>query len=80
MVQDLKNYIFDLDYRITILKNKINIFNYQKILTLNSKEIVLLIDNNKLVIKGNNLVLKKMIDNELLLLGSITYLEVKKDE
>lgn len=80
MLNEVKNYLFDKDYKIIILKDKINIVNYQKIITLEEKKIVVDLYNERVIIKGNNLKLVKMIDEELLISGNLKTLEVEDNE
>ena len=75
----LYNYINDKEFRFTVYENKIHIINLKKIITLEENYISLLSSNKKINIKGNNFILLKLIDNELLIKGNISNIEVLND-
>lgn len=50
-----------------------------KIIVLEENKISLLTNNNKIIIKGNNLVLKKLLDKEILINGKLLNIEVLYD-
>lgn len=67
----LDRYLTDNEYKITITNNYLNIINYQEILDFSNKEISIRHNNGITIIKGNNLVVSKMQDEELLIKGDI---------
>jgi len=69
--ENLSNFLYDLDYFITIYEKNIHIFNYQELLLLNNNEIKLKLNAFKITIKGENLFIKKMLPNEILISGII---------
>jgi len=73
------NYINDKEFKFTVYENKIHIINFNKIITLEDNYISLLSTNKKINIKGLNLVLIKLVDNELLIKGNISNIEVLND-
>ena len=75
----ISNYINDKEFRFTVYDNKIHIINFNKIITLEDNYISLLSISKKINIKGLNLVLLKLVDDELLIKGSITSIEVLND-
>ena len=76
MLDRLNNYINDNEFRFTVYENKIHILNYKKIISLEDNYISLLSTTNKIIIKGNNLVLNRLLDNEMLINGNISIIEV----
>ena len=54
----------------------VNVINYSKIISLEENYISIIANEKKILIKGNNLVLKKILDNELLIKGKINSIEV----
>ena len=76
MIESVRNYIKDLDFRFTVYLDKVNIINYQKIISLEDDKILLLGGNKKITIRGKNLTLSKLLDDEVLILGEITKIEV----
>jgi len=73
----IDNYLNDQEYRIIIEKDYVNINNYIEILDFNSS--IVSIKHNKGItkIKGKDLVVSKMLDNEVLIIGNIKEIEVK---
>ena len=79
MFNYISNYINDKEFRFTVYDNKIHIINFNKIITLEDNYISILSSSKKINIKGLNLVLVKLLDNELLIKGTITSIEVLND-
>lgn len=75
MFKDLREYILENEFKITITKNKINVVNYNKIINLTDTEVSLISDGMKVRIYGNNLLLNKLLDREILLTGKISKVE-----
>ena len=75
MFKDLKEYIGEFEFKITILKDKINIINYDRIINLTDNEVSLIAENTKIRIYGNNLMLNKLLDREILLTGKVSKVE-----
>jgi hypothetical protein len=68
---NLKEYIKDSSFKIHITNNNTYIDNYISIDTLNDNLIILIFDTFKLKIEGNNFIIKKLVDQELLFSGYI---------
>lgn len=79
MLKEINNYINDKEFRINIYKEKINIVNYKNIISLEDNYISVLTDDNKIIINGENLHLIKILENELLIKGTIKKIEVVDD-
>lgn len=71
LIRKIDNYINDKNIKIISTNNYVNITNYNKILDFDSNNIDIELSNYNLLIKGNNLVINKMYDNELLIKGKI---------
>ena len=69
------NFLFDLENFITIYDNTLHVFNYQRLNKLSATEIVLTFENKKVTISGNNLKIKQMTKQELLISGQILKVE-----
>lgn len=79
MLDRLNNYIDDKKFKLIYEENLIDIINYTRLITIENNYVSLYIDNKKIIIKGKKLILKKLLDNELLLNGEVTSLEVVND-
>ncbi len=65
------DFLYDKKYFITMYENYLYIYNFQEIITLTNELIMLSIENFKLKITGNDLKIKKINSNELLIEGNI---------
>ncbi len=75
-INKLRSYILEEEFRINILDNKINIVNYTKIGNITENNIDIYNEETKIIIKGKNLVISKLVDNEMLITGIIKSIEL----
>lgn len=71
MIENLIEYIKDEDYLVGIYKGTTHIFNYIKILDISPNEIFISLKNQKIKLFGENLIVKKLDKNEILIKGKI---------
>lgn len=76
MLKSLKKFIRNDNYLISIWDNYIDINNFTDIVILEDNRIVLLIPNGKIIIKGNDISIKKLFDKEILLTGEFRSIEL----
>ncbi len=72
----IKEFINPKNLKITYLDNKLNVLNYDEIIILLDNKIILSKNNNIITITGSNLTLLKLLDNEILIKGSIKNIEL----
>lgn len=77
MFQKLERRIFDRQYRLFLTENFLNITNISKVLILEPTIILVAIGSIQIEIRGENLVLKQMMDDEILITGTVLQI-VKK--
>lgn len=70
--ETINKYLEDNTYKITIFDKYINVNNYIEIKDFSSTEILIKHKNGITSIKGIDLRVNKMIDNEVLITGKIT--------
>lgn len=70
------NYIKDDDFKLLMINKKININNYTNILSMTDTRISLISKIGRVVIKGENLIVKKLLNNEVLIEGNISSIEI----
>lgn len=75
MFKDLKNIIYDKKFKVTILKNQININNYKEILIFEESQILVSTEEYSIKVKGENLTINRLLENELLIEGKIKTVE-----
>lgn len=77
MFQKLERRIFDRQYRLFLTEDFLNITNISKVLILEPTIILVAIGFIQIEIRGENLVLKQMMDDEILITGTVLQI-VKK--
>ena len=73
----LNNYINDSEYRVIIGNNYVNIVNYIKIIDFTSSVIRVENKYGKTIVNGSNLVISKMLDDEILIVGNINNISIE---
>ena len=71
MLETLRSYLDKDKYYIIFTNNNIYIKNYTKLISITQEEILFTIENITMKINGKNLYLKKSLNKELLIEGSI---------
>ena len=72
----LRTYIMEDEFEVKLLNNRINILNYGTIDHLDSNKIIIRYKQGKITINGNNLVLSKLLKDELLIMGKIKNIDL----
>ncbi len=75
MLNNLRNYINDNNWKIHIYDGNINIVNYIDVISLEDNRISIKYQNGTLIIKGNHLSINKMLDQEILITGDVKSIE-----
>lgn len=73
----IKNYIEDNEFHFDIFIDHVYIANYEKILSLSDTRVSFVAQNRKITLTGNKLSLIKMLDDELLIQGNLTKVELE---
>lgn len=76
MFDRINNFIKDNEFMINIYEDNIYIKNYTRIISIENNYISLYSAKKKIIIKGKNLTLKKILDYELLIVGDFNNIEV----
>ena len=77
MLNKVMNYIKDDCFNITLTNDMINVNNYLDINYMEDDKISLRYKKGTLLIIGKNLVVKKLLDNEILIVGDILEIDFK---
>ena len=72
----LDRYLIDKEYKMIITENQLNIINYKELKDFSNTKIIIKTSNKLITITGNNLVVSKMQDNEVLITGTIKTIEL----
>ena len=76
MIKKIINYIKDDKFRINYVNNSVNIVNYDKILEVEDNTVTLVKENKVILVRGKNLKLDKLLDNEVFITGTILSIEL----
>lgn len=76
MIKRIVDYIKDNSFRINYINNSVNVVNFDKILEVSSDVITLIKEDKVILIKGNDLKLSKLLENEILITGTINKIEM----
>ena len=71
LINKLDRYLEDKDYQIIIKDNYANIINFEEVIDFTTTKISLKCDKNIINIEGENLIISKMLDEEILINGII---------
>ena len=72
----LERYLIDKTYTITIKENMVHIINYIEVTDFTNERIIIKHNKGNTTITGNNLIISKMVSDELLIEGKIKNVEV----
>lgn len=71
MFSTIKNFVNDNKFSISIFDNCIHINNYQEIITLEETRVSVTSSLRIITIKGKNLSINRLLDNEILITGEV---------
>lgn len=77
IINGIRSYVMDYELKITILKSKINIVNYKDIGHFDSNKIVVKGKDKDIIIKGSELVVSKLLNDEILITGNFSNIEFR---
>lgn len=73
----LREYIYDDKFQIWIVDDSINVLNYLDIISFSEDRVVLRCPNNTLDIRGKDLIISKLLKDELLIRGQVLNIEFR---
>lgn len=79
MFSKVRDYIQDNEFRLILFNDRIYAINYLDILSLEDERISLKTDQSRIIVKGKNLTLNKLLDKEVLIGGEVLNIEVLND-
>ena len=78
LVRSIDNYINDKKFSILYKNNNLDIINYTKIMDFSDTKISINYLDSKYIITGTNLVISKMLEEEVLITGNIEGISFNK--
>lgn len=77
LINKLNRYLEDKHYQIVIKDKYVNIANVEEIIDFSIDTITVRCNNQLIVIEGKNLIISKMLEDEVLILGTIYNVRIK---
>ena len=74
--KNIKNFLYDENALMALFNNYIYIYNYQEVVTLTNKEVIIKLDKKVLHLEGEDFKIKSMLPKELQIFGLIRKIEV----
>ena len=72
----LDRYLVDKRYSITIREGSVHIINYLELEDFSSTSVTILYDGGRIIINGKDLIVSKILNDELLIIGKFKSNEV----
>ncbi len=76
-INKIKNYVLENQFKIIYEDNKVDIVNYQNMGHFDDNKVIVYYDKGIVEIKGKNLIIKKLLKDEVLIKGSIEKIEFR---
>ena len=73
----IRSYIEENEVKIMIINNKLNITNYSDIGHFDSNKIIIKLKDKNIIVKGEELVVSKLLDDEILITGILKNIEFR---
>ena len=76
LINKLDRYLENKNYEIIIKENSINVINFKEIIDFSMNKISLKCDDKIINVEGKNLIISKMLDEEVLITGIIANVRI----
>ncbi len=76
MLSRVKDYILDQEFRLTLFEQRFLAINFIKILSLEESRVSFSTNFGRVVVKGENFTLQRLLESEVLVAGEIEGVEV----
>lgn len=76
MINKVRSYLLEEEFTVNIFKNKVNVINYTNIDHFDINKVVIRHSDGILKITGRNLVVSKLLIDEVLITGDIQNIEL----
>ena len=76
LISKLDRYLENKYYEIILKDSSVNIINFSEIIDFSMNKISIRCDNKIINVEGKNLIISKMLDDELLVTGNISNLRI----
>ena len=76
MLRKIKGYVIDSTFSFTYRDSMIHIINYDDLISMEEERISITYGNKRMIIRGQNLIVRKLMDQEVLITGEIEGIEL----
>ena len=76
-LSNIRSYVLEEEFKVILSKNKLDIINYIELLDFNDFEIKVEYKDGILLVNGDKLRIKKILNDELLIEGNIKNIELR---
>lgn len=76
-IHKFRSYLLEDNFSMNVFKNKIEIMNYIEVGHFDNNKIIIKYEDGEIVIKGNNLIISRLMNDSILIKGSISNIELR---
>lgn len=76
-IHKFRNYLLEDEFTMNVFKNKIEITNYTEIGHFDLNRINIKYEEGEIVVKGNNLIISRLMKDSILIKGNISNIELR---
>ena len=77
LLNNMRSYLLEEEFALHVYPGKINVVNYKSIGHFDSNKVILYHEKGMIEIKGKNLVVSKLLEDEVLVLGVVENIEFR---
>ncbi len=77
VINRIRNYLLEEEFAISVYPDRVDVVNYKRIGHFDSEKVMLDYEDGTLVIKGERLVVSKLLHDEVLVTGVIKSIELR---
>lgn len=77
IIKNMRDFILEEEFELKILEERINIVNYTSIGHFDNSKVIIYYDKGEVIIKGENLTVNKLMNNEILITGKVKNIELR---
>lgn len=78
VLNNIRNFLYSKDYFINFFDDCIHVFNFTKLLNISNDSVSFDFVDFKVLVKGSDFVVKRMLKNEILIKGKIKKVEYER--
>lgn len=76
-IHKFRSYLLEDNFSMNVFKDTIEIMNYIEIGHFDNNKIIIKYEDGEIVIKGNNLIISRLMNDSILIKGNISNIELR---